>query len=96
VSALRIRCFELNRGDRPGYGDSIEGDPFGKGCFCRGAVLSVGSSALRTTLAGHLRTLERFFHCIWNTRSGSANRQSTVTSKGDLDNGDQKVAFFQG
>ena len=29
VSALRIQCFELNRGDRPRYGDSIEGETFG-------------------------------------------------------------------
>ena len=29
MSALRIQCFELNRGDRPRYGDSIEGETFG-------------------------------------------------------------------
>lgn len=29
ASALRIQCFELNRGHRPRYGDSIEGVTFG-------------------------------------------------------------------
>ena len=35
ASALRIQCFELNRGHRPGYGDSIEAESFG-GVACLG------------------------------------------------------------
>jgi hypothetical protein len=96
VSALRIRCFELNRGDRPGYGDSFEGGTFGADAMARNLRLPVGASRLRITLKGKRRADERFFHEVRDGRYVSANRESTVTSKGGLDNGDRKSAFSQG
>jgi hypothetical protein len=48
------------------------------------------------TLAGKLWTHERFFQGVRNGRSGSADSDSTITSKGGLDNGDPKVALSPG
>src|SRR3954468_11019584 len=81
MSALRIRCFELNRGDRPGYGDSIEGEVFGRDASAGKQRLPFGASRLRVTPAVPFGTRERFIHRVRNTRSRSANRESTVASK---------------
>jgi hypothetical protein len=47
------------------------------------------------TRAGKIPTLVRFFHAVRNGRSGSVNRESTVTSKGGLGGGDPKVTSSQ-
>ena len=96
MSALRIQCFELSRVDRPRYGDSIEGATLSGDAAGGNLRLAVGASRRRLKLAHQLRTHERFFHGVRNGRSGSANRESTVTSKGGLDSGDPKVVSSQG
>ena len=94
VSALRIQCFELNRGHRPGYGDSIEAESFGGVASRETAGPSEGQSC--TNDAGGQPCLPKgFFHGVLNTRSGSANREPTVTSKGGRDSGDRKGACSQ-
>ena len=47
----------------------------------------------RTT---QLRFRFRTIHHVRDARSGAADRESTITSKGGLDNGDPKVALSQG
>ena len=96
VSALRIQCFELNRGDRPGYGVSIEGETFGGDASGEKPRLPFGASRRPMMLASELRTHERSFRDVWSRRSGSAGRESTITSRGGLDDGDPRVTPSQG
>ena len=66
MAALRIQCFELNRGDHPRYGDSFEGERFGGDASGGKPRLPVGASRLQMTLAGKLWSHERFFHGLRN------------------------------
>ncbi len=96
ASALRIQCFELNRGDRPRYGDSIEGETFGGDASGEELRLPFGASRSPMTLTDMVRAPERSFQGVWSRRSGSAGRESTITSEGGLDSGDPKVNPSQG
>jgi len=48
------------------------------------------------TSASQLRTHERSFQGVWIRRSGVAARESTITSKGGLDDGDPRVTSSRG
>jgi len=96
MSALRIQCFELNRGDRPHYGDSIQVEIYGGNASGGKPRLPFDASRRPMTWASKLRTHERFFQGVGNRSSGSAGRESTITSQGVLDSGDPKVTSSPG
>jgi hypothetical protein len=96
MAALRIQCFELNRADSPGYGDSIQGETFGGLAPDGKPWLPVGARRRPMTSASQLRTHERSFQGVWARRSGSAGRESTITSKGGLDDGEPRVTSSRG
>src|SRR6516165_1551376 len=96
MAALRIQCFELNRAESPRYGDSIPGETFGGLAPAGKPWLRVDASRRPMTSASQLGTHERSFQGARDRRSGSAGRESTITSKGGLDHGDPRVTSSRG